>query len=134
MVSEQAERFGLAQLHQLRGRVGRGVAQSYCILVTGKLNEAGRERIRTMVESGDGFHIAEMDLRLRGPGEFFGTRQSGVPALRIANILRDQEILEIARSEALNFTNNPASEEELRRAVAHIRTHWQRLYGLVQVG
>jgi ATP-dependent DNA helicase RecG len=134
MVIEQAERFGLAQLHQLRGRVGRGVAQSYCILVTGKLNEAGRERIRTMVESGDGFHIAEMDLRLRGPGEFFGTRQSGVPALRIANILRDQEILEIARSEALNFTNNPASEEELRRAVAHIRTHWQRLYGLVQVG
>jgi ATP-dependent DNA helicase RecG len=134
MVIEQAERFGLAQLHQLRGRVGRGAAQSYCILVTGKLNEAGRERIRTMVESSDGFHIAEMDLRLRGPGEFFGTRQSGVPALRIANILRDQEILEIARSEALDFATNPASEQELRRAVAYIRTHWQRLYGLVQVG
>jgi ATP-dependent DNA helicase RecG len=134
MVIEQAERFGLAQLHQLRGRVGRGAAQSYCTLVTGKLNDAGRERIRTMVDSNDGFQIAEMDLKLRGPGEFFGTRQSGLPALRIANILRDQEILEVARSEALSFTASPASEEELRRAVAHIRTHWQRLYGLVQVG
>ena len=74
MVIEQAERFGLAQLHQLRGRVGRGAEQSYCILVTGKLNDAGKERIRTMVESNDGFYIAEMDMKLRGPGEFFGTQ------------------------------------------------------------
>jgi len=134
MLIEQAERFGLAQLHQLRGRVGRGAEQSYCVLVTGKLNEAGRERIRTMVDSSDGFYIAEMDLRLRGPGEFFGTKQSGLPALRIANIIRDQEVLEIARSEAQAFINNPPSEEELRSAVTYIREHWQRKYGLVQVG
>lgn len=134
MVIEQAERFGLAQLHQLRGRVGRGSEQSYCILVTEKLNDAGRERIRTMVESTDGFYIAEMDLRLRGPGEFFGTKQSGLPTLRIGNILRDQEILEIARREAWSLIEHPPSEDELRRVVQFIRTHWQRRYGLVQVG
>ncbi len=134
MVVEQAERFGLAQLHQLRGRVGRGAAQSYCVLVTGRLNDAGKERIRTLVESSDGFHIAEMDLRLRGPGEFFGARQSGLPQLRIANILRDQEILEVARREAESFVEHPSSESEMRRVVAHIRDHWQRRYGLIEVG
>jgi ATP-dependent DNA helicase RecG len=134
MVVEQAERFGLAQLHQLRGRVGRGAGQSYCMLVTGKLNETARERIRTLVESSDGFHIAEMDLRLRGPGEFFGTRQSGVPALRVGNILRDADLLEIARGHAEAFVAHPPSEDELRRALAYIRDHWQRRYGLVQVG
>ncbi len=134
MVIEQAERFGLAQLHQLRGRVGRGGEQSYCVLVTSKMSDAGRERIRTMVESTDGFYIAEMDLKLRGPGEFFGTRQSGVPTLRIANIIRDQEILEVARSEAQAFINKPPAAEDLRRAVSYIREHWQRRYGLVQVG
>jgi ATP-dependent DNA helicase RecG len=134
MVIEQAERFGLAQLHQLRGRVGRGGEQSYCILVTDKLNDVARERIRTLVESGDGFYIAEMDMKLRGPGEFFGTRQSGVPSLHIGNILRDSDILEIARSEASTFVSHPPSEEVLRRAVAFIRDHWQRRYGLVQVG
>jgi ATP-dependent DNA helicase RecG len=134
MIIEQAERFGLSQLHQLRGRVGRGGEQSYCILVTGKLNEAARERIRTMTDSNDGFHIAEMDMRLRGPGEFFGTRQSGMPALRIGNILRDSDILEIARGEAESFIANPPSEEELRRSLAYIRDHWQRRYGLVEVG
>jgi ATP-dependent DNA helicase RecG len=81
MVIEQAERFGLAQMHQLRGRVGRGAEQSYCILVTAKMSETARERIRTLVESGDGFYIAEMDMKLRGPGEFFGTRQSGLPGI-----------------------------------------------------
>jgi ATP-dependent DNA helicase RecG len=131
---EQAERFGLAQLHQLRGRVGRGAEQSYCILVTEKLNPVARERIRTLVESNDGFYIAEMDMKLRGPGEFFGTRQSGLPALQIGNIVRDADILEIARSEAEAFVTHPPAEEELRRAVAFIRDHWQRRYGLVQVG
>jgi ATP-dependent DNA helicase RecG len=134
MVIEQAERFGLAQLHQRRGRVGRGAAQSYCVLVTEKLNDTARERIRTLVDSTDGFHIADMDLRLRGPGEFFGTKQSGLPSLRVANILRDADILEIARREAVDFVAKPPSEEELRRAVAYIRDHWQRRYGLVTVG
>lgn len=134
MVIEQAERFGLAQLHQLRGRVGRGAEQSYCILITGRLNDTGRERIRTMVESSDGFYIAEMDMKLRGPGEFFGTRQSGLPALRIASIVRDPDVLEIARGEAESFIRNPPSAEELRRAIAYIRDHWQRRYGLIQVG
>jgi ATP-dependent DNA helicase RecG len=134
MVVEQAERFGLAQLHQLRGRVGRGAAQSYCVLVTEKMNDTARERIRTLVESTDGFYISEMDLKLRGPGEFFGTKQSGIPSLRIANILRDAEILEVARREAVDFIAKPPSEEDLRQAVAYIRDHWQRQYGLVTVG
>ena len=134
MAIEQAERFGLAQLHQLRGRVGRGAAQSYCILITERLGDTAKERIRTLVDSTDGFLIAEMDLKLRGPGEFFGTKQSGLPSLRVANILRDKEILEAARHEALDFVSHPPSEEELRRAVAYIRDHWQRRYGLVTVG
>jgi ATP-dependent DNA helicase RecG len=134
MLIEQAERFGLAQLHQLRGRVGRGAAQSYCILVTEKMNDAARERIRTMVESTDGFYISEIDLKLRGPGEFFGTKQSGLPSLRVASILRDTEILEIARREAVALVENPPSHEELERAIAYIRGHWQRRYGLVTVG
>jgi ATP-dependent DNA helicase RecG len=134
MLIEQAERFGLAQLHQLRGRVGRGAAQSYCILVTEKMNDAARHRIRTLVESTDGFYISEMDLKLRGPGEFFGTKQSGLPSLRVANILRDSEILEIARREAVSFIEHPPAPEDLERAVAYIRGHWQRRYGLVTVG
>jgi ATP-dependent DNA helicase RecG len=134
MVIEQAERFGLAQMHQLRGRVGRGTEQSYCILVTNKMNETARERIRTLVESNDGFYIAEMDMKLRGPGEFFGTRQSGLPALQIASIVRDADVLEVARNEAAAFVAHPPSEHELRRAVTFIRDHWQRRYGLVQVG
>jgi ATP-dependent DNA helicase RecG len=134
MVIQQAERFGLAQLHQLRGRVGRGAAQSYCMLVTAKLNDAARERIRTLTDSTDGFYISEMDLKLRGPGEFFGTKQSGLPSLRVANILRDFDILEAARRDASAFVSNPPSEEALREAVAYIREHWQRRYGLVTVG
>ena len=134
MVIEQAERFGLAQMHQLRGRVGRGAEQSYCILVTGKMSELARERIRTLVDSGDGFYIAEMDMKLRGPGEFFGTRQSGLPALQIGSIVRDADVLEVARNEAAAFVAHPPSEQELRNAVTFIRDHWQRRYGLVQVG
>ena len=117
-----------------RGRVGRGAEQSYCLLVTEKMNDTARERIRTLVESTDGFHISEMDLKLRGPGEFFGTKQSGLPSLRIANILRDTEILEIARRDAVDFIARPPGEDDLRRAVAYIRDHWQRRYGLVTVG
>lgn len=134
MVIEHAERFGLAQLHQLRGRVGRGAEQSYCLLVTGRMNDVARERVRTMVDSNDGFHIAEMDMKLRGPGEFFGTKQSGLPALRIGNIVRDGDILELARNEATAFVEHPPSEPEMRRAVEYLRDHWQRRYGLVLVG
>jgi ATP-dependent DNA helicase RecG len=134
MLIEQAERFGLAQLHQLRGRVGRGAEQSFCILVTGKLNQTARERIRTLVESNDGFYIAEMDMKLRGPGEFFGTKQSGLPVLAIGNILRDADILEIARNEAAAFVAHPPAEDDLRKAVTFLRDHWQRRYGLVLVG
>jgi len=134
MVIEQAERFGLAQMHQLRGRVGRGAEQSYCVLVTAKMSELARERVRTLVESGDGFYIAEMDMKLRGPGEFFGTRQSGLPSLQIGSIIRDADVLEVARNEAAAFVAHPPSEQDLRRAVTFIRDHWQRRYGLVQVG
>jgi len=134
MVIEQAERFGLAQLHQLRGRVGRGAEQSYCLLVTEKLGDTAKERIRTMTDTNDGFAIAEMDLKLRGPGEFFGTKQSGLPALKIASLLRDREILEIAQREAADFVARPPSREALASAAAYIRDHWQRKYGLVQVG
>jgi ATP-dependent DNA helicase RecG len=102
-------------------------------LVTGKLGDIARERIRTLVESNDGFYIAEMDMRLRGPGEFFGTRQSGVPGLRLANLLRDSEILEQARNEAQQLIESKSSEE-LVSAVAYIRENWQRRYGLVLVG
>jgi ATP-dependent DNA helicase RecG len=133
MVIEQAERFGLAQLHQLRGRVGRGAAQSYCVLVTEKLNPVAQERIQTLVKSTDGFYIAEMDLKLRGPGEFFGTRQSGLPALRIANLIRDEELLRLARHEAVAFVASPPSAAEFQRAAAFLRNHWQRRYGLVEV-
>ncbi|MDQ2712790.1 MAG: ATP-dependent DNA helicase RecG, partial [Acidobacteriota bacterium] len=133
MVIEDAERFGLAQLHQLRGRVGRGAHQSYCILVTGKLNDIARERIRTLVDSTDGFYIAEMDMKLRGPGEFFGTKQSGVPGLRLADLIRDSEILEMARTEAQKLIEENMGEE-LRAVVRYIQENWQRRYGLVLVG
>jgi ATP-dependent DNA helicase RecG len=134
MVIEQAERFGLSQLHQLRGRVGRGAEQSYCMLITEKMGDTAKERIRTLVDSQDGFQIAEMDLKLRGPGEFFGTKQSGLPSLRIANILRDPDILAHARNEARAFVEHPPSEEAFVAAIDYIRNHWQRRYGLVQVG
>jgi ATP-dependent DNA helicase RecG len=134
MAVEQAERFGLSQLHQLRGRVGRGSAQSYCMLITEKLNDTAKERIRTLVDSQDGFAIAEMDLKLRGPGEFFGTKQSGLPSLRIANILRDPDILSAARNEARAFVEQPPSPEAFVAAIDYIKNHWQRRYGLVQVG
>jgi ATP-dependent DNA helicase RecG len=132
MVIEQAERFGLAQIHQLRGRVGRGREQSYCFLVTGRLNDVARERIRTLVESNDGFYIADMDLRLRGPGEFFGTKQSGIPGLHVADLFRDADILELARSEAQAFVGKGG--EALRSVARYIQDHWQRQYGLVLVG
>ncbi|MCI0403403.1 MAG: ATP-dependent DNA helicase RecG [Acidobacteria bacterium] len=138
MVVEHAERFGLAQLHQLRGRIGRGAAKSYCILMTGgKVSEDGAKRLDALVRTSDGFEIGEMDLQLRGPGEFFGTRQSGMPGFRVANLLRDIELLEVARREAGRVVAGPSAEislEEIARVFAHLKSHWQRRYGLVEVG
>lgn len=106
MVIENAERFGLSQLHQLRGRVGRSSLQSYCVLITSSRYQETRERLGIMTETNDGFVIAEKDLQLRGPGEFLGTRQSGLPDLIISDIVRDAKILEIARNEAIDFVKN----------------------------
>jgi ATP-dependent DNA helicase RecG len=138
MVNEHAERFGLAQLHQLRGRVGRGAAKSYCILITGeRVSELAEERLNAMVRTQDGFELAELDLNMRGPGEFFGTRQAGLPDFRVANLLRDRKLLEIAKQEAARFANNPDTdlpEAEKARVWARLKEAWQRRYGLVEAG
>ena len=138
MVVEHAERFGLAQLHQLRGRIGRGTAKSCCILMTGgKITEEGDRRLDAMVRSNDGFQIAELDLELRGPGEFFGTRQAGMPSFQVANLIRDRQLLEAAKREASAILAGPNSEitqPEIERAIWHMRSRWQHSYGLVEVG
>jgi ATP-dependent DNA helicase RecG len=138
MVIEHAERFGLSQLHQLRGRIGRGAAKSFCILMTGgKVSEEGDRRLDAMVRTNDGFQIAELDLELRGPGEFFGTRQAGIPNFRVASLIRDRQILEAAKREAAAVVAGPNSEisqAEIDRAMRHMRARWQHSYGLVEVG
>jgi ATP-dependent DNA helicase RecG len=138
MVIEHAERFGLAQLHQLRGRIGRGGAKSFCILMTGgKVTEDGERRLEAMVRTNDGFQIAELDLELRGPGEFFGTRQAGLPNFRVANLIRDRQLLELAKREAAAVVAGPNSEVtqvEISRALVAMHTRWQHTYGLVEVG
>jgi ATP-dependent DNA helicase RecG len=137
MVVEHAERFGLAQLHQLRGRIGRGATKSYCVLMTsGKVSEEGEHRLDAMVKINDGFRIAELDLELRGPGEFLGTRQAGLPSFRVAHLIRDGQLLEAARSEAatvLAGPNGEISQAEIDRALRHMRARWQTTYGLVEV-
>jgi ATP-dependent DNA helicase RecG len=138
MVIEHAERFGLAQLHQLRGRIGRGAAKSYCVLMTGgKISEDGERRLDAMVRTSDGFQIAELDLELRGPGEFFGTRQAGLPSFQVANLIRDRQLLEAAKCEAaavLAGPNTEITQAEIDTALRHMRTRWHKSYGLVEVG
>jgi len=135
MVIEHAERFGLSQLHQLRGRIGRGAQKSLCILVAPAwMTDDARARLETMVRTNNGFEIAETDLQLRGPGEFFGTRQSGEMGFHVANPLRDREFLETARKEAFALAGDEERNEELRQTLEALPSQWQRRYHLAQVG
>jgi len=138
MVIEHADRFGLAQLHQLRGRIGRGAAKSYCVLMHGgKVSEEGQRRLDAMVRTNDGFQIAELDLELRGPGDFFGTKQAGIPSFRVANLIRDHQLLEAAKREAAFVVAGPNAElskEEIARALKAMRARWALSYGLAEVG
>ena len=132
MLVEHAERFGLSQLHQLRGRVGRGPHQSFCILLYQyPLTDQGRERLKALTDTTDGFLIAEKDLELRGPGDFFGTRQSGLPTLRVGDIVRDHQLMEEARREAAAALDNPAQQETL---ASFVRESWAQRFGLVGIG
>jgi ATP-dependent DNA helicase RecG len=135
MVIEHAERFGLSQLHQLRGRIGRGGEKGTCILIAPKTpGEDARVRLETMVRTTNGFEIAETDLNLRGPGEFFGTRQHGELGFHIANPLRDFDILETARREALALVDSPGAETARHRLLAQLPREWQQRYQLASVG
>jgi len=126
MLVESADRFGLSQLHQFRGRVGRGPEQSYCMLLSQNPSEVGRERLNIIEKIYDGFQLAEEDLKLRGPGEFFGTRQSGLPDLRMAK-LSDVALLELARSEAIRlFEEDPPLEKPEHQSLAkELARVWQ---------
>jgi ATP-dependent DNA helicase RecG len=135
MVIEHAERFGLSQLHQLRGRIGRGAAKSHCILVgPSYMSDDARARLDTMVRTSNGFEIAETDLLLRGPGEFFGTRQSGDMGFHVANPLRDRELLELARREAFKLADDPEETAKLRDILRRLPEHWQQRYHLARIG
>jgi len=135
MVIEHAERFGLSQLHQLRGRIGRGAEKSHCILVAPtRMTDEARARLDTMVRTANGFEIAETDLQLRGPGEFFGTRQSGDLGFHVASPLRDRELLEQARREAFSLADDPAREPVLQSILRSLPEQWQRRYHLARVG
>ena len=136
MLIEHAERFGLSQLHQLRGRVGRGPWKSYCILLAGSTSEEGRRRIEAMTSTNDGFRIAEVDLELRGPGDFFGTRQSGLPEFRVADLLRDGAMLEEARREAFALVQADPKlvAPEHRGLRAGLLTRWRGKLDLAGIG
>jgi ATP-dependent DNA helicase RecG len=132
MVVEHAERFGLSQLHQLRGRVGRGSAQSVCILLyQAPWTDDARERLKAMSSTNDGFVIAERDLELRGPGDFFGTRQSGLPKLRTGDLVRDRDIMELAHQEARALVERGALTPDLNAFVAQ---QWHEQFGLIEIG
>jgi ATP-dependent DNA helicase RecG len=132
MIVEHAERFGLSQLHQLRGRVGRGAEKSYCILLTtDKRTAVAEERLGVMAKTSNGFVIAEKDLELRGPGELLGTRQSGLPEFRIGNIVRDQPLLEEAKREAEFYLNKPKSAVTAKMIA---RVKQDPRFGLADIG
>jgi ATP-dependent DNA helicase RecG len=132
MVVEHAERFGLSQLHQLRGRVGRGGFESYCILLyQAPWTDDARERLKAMASTTDGFVIAERDLELRGPGDFFGTRQSGLPTLRTGDLVRDRDLMEQAHAEARRLVDDGGLTPELMRFV---QERWREQFGLIEVG
>jgi ATP-dependent DNA helicase RecG len=132
MVVEHAERFGLSQLHQLRGRVGRSDLQSHCVLLyQPPLSDDARERLKALSESADGFVLAERDLELRGPGDFFGTRQSGMPTLRIGDLVRDRSLMEQARDEAAAWLEAAPLDDA---AIALVRRGWTERFGLAGVG
>jgi len=132
MVVEHAERFGLSQLHQLRGRVGRGAWESYCVLLyQAPWTDDARERLKTMASTNDGFVIAERDLELRGPGDVFGTRQSGLPKLRTGDLVRDRDLMESAHHEARRLVDESGLTEELR---SFVQQRWQEQFGLIEVG
>jgi len=135
MVIEHADRFGLAQLHQLRGRIGRGTQKSQCILIAPKkITGEAQQRLETMVATSNGFEIAERDLKLRGPGEFFGTRQHGDAAFSVAQPLRDHELLEMARREAFALAEDPAKAAEVVARLESLSAAWQKRYQLASVG
>jgi len=132
MIIEHAERFGLSQLHQLRGRVGRGTYPSICVLLyQHPVSEAAKARLDALVETGDGFVIAERDLAQRGPGDFFGTRQSGVPTLRVGDLLRDFDLMDQARVAAVQWMERESAQAPL---VGYLSEHWATRFGLVGVG
>ena len=132
MIVEHAERFGLSQLHQLRGRVGRDRHQSYCFLLyQAPLSEEARERLKAVAGTTDGFEIAEHDLRLRGPGDFFGTRQAGIPTFRLLDLLRDRELLDVAQREAALWFKDEAPSPA---AVAKMIESWETRFKLIEVG
>jgi ATP-dependent DNA helicase RecG len=133
MIVEHAERFGLSQLHQLRGRVGRGEAQAYCILLAGdKRTTEARERLAIMEQTNDGFKVSEKDLEIRGPGEVMGTRQSGIPTFRVGNIVRDRELVEIAKREADYMLNERRNSRDTAHLVEIVKR--QAKYGLASIG
>jgi ATP-dependent DNA helicase RecG len=135
MVIEHAERFGLSQLHQLRGRIGRGAHHSHCVLIAPRhMTDEAKARLDTMVRTNNGFEIAEADLQIRGPGEFFGTRQSGEMGFHVANPLRDKEFLETARKEAFCLAEDADRSDELKQTLRALPSNWQRRYQLARIG
>jgi ATP-dependent DNA helicase RecG len=132
MIVEHAERFGLSQMHQLRGRVGRDRHQSHCFLLyQSPLSEDARERLKAMTDTTDGFEIAERDLRLRGPGDFFGTRQAGIPTFRMIDLVRDRELLDSAQREAARWFEAAAPTSA---GLDQLLASWEQRFKLIEIG